>query len=126
MALKVYKGYDHKARMKGQRIIDKAVAEGRYPKAAYCTACGQQKGRLDYHADDYTPETILEHTRVLCFNCHMTHHILYGNPNDKGAQLYEQRVREGKRFLPCGTFQKLKAVHKWLIEEEKQIETSNR
>jgi len=98
--MKPYKGFSPVERIQGQRVIEKAVAEGRYPKAERCSSCGQKDGRLDYHADDYNLETILEQTRILCYNCHITHHILHNNPNNQGAHFYEIAVQRGRIFPP--------------------------
>lgn len=121
--MKPYKGYTAAQRMASLPLLDKLKAEGKVPPLKVCSACGQTEGKLQYHNDDYAPETFIENTRVLCYSCHMVHHIYHNNPNNMGARLYIQFIRSGRKFKPNnGNFGKLTAGLSWLNKNQEHID----
>lgn len=97
--LKTYNGFNDKQRMKGDRIIKKAVREGKVPPPTKCERCGQTEGRIDYHVEDYSPERILDNLEAVCGRCH--YYIHREMPQEK-KDAYWKDVAEGKIGKPWG------------------------
>lgn len=99
MVLKNYNGFDHKQRMTGSKIVDKAIEDGLVPPPLRCERCGQAEGLLVYHVEDYSPERILDNLEALCGRCHdMIHRA---RPVEK-QEAYWADVRSGKMGAPWG------------------------
>jgi hypothetical protein len=92
--MKPYKGYTPAQRMAVCPLLDEARADGRLPEPNKCSTCGQTEGSIGYHSDDYAHETLIENTRVLCYSCHMVHHIYHNNRQNEGAKIYIHMVRD--------------------------------
>ena len=62
-----YNGFSEKERLKGDRIIKKAIENGDLPplNQTRCCICGQDKGIRQYHCEDYSPEIYI---RGCCSN----------------------------------------------------------
>lgn len=109
MALAEYNGFTEKERNKGERIIKKAEKEGRLTDrhATICKMCGQDKGVREYHAEDYSPDKILDDVIPLCWRCHR--HIHRKNKGPKWHE-YEEMLKRGERAEPF--------YWKWWHEED--------
>lgn len=109
--MKSYNGFTPQQRMEGDRIIKQAIAEGKLKPPTKCRVCGQDKGILHVHAEDYRPDKILANCRCLCWRCHMILHSRYRNR--EAFNRYFKEVREGKKYPPVYThdFSILKREH---------------
>ena len=98
--MKEYNGFTEKERLKGNKIIKKAIKDGLLPQlnTVKCEMCGQDKGIRHYHNEDYTPENIIQDAKCLCFRCHM--HIHSNNKNSKSWQKYEEDIKNGEIYPP--------------------------
>lgn len=96
--MKSYNGFTPAERMKGDRIIKKAISEGKLEPPTECIFCGQKEGILHYHCEDYTPETILENCMCMCWRCHMILHSRYRNR--EAFDKYIEEISNGKRYPP--------------------------
>jgi hypothetical protein len=73
-----------------------AIQEGVIPPATICNRCGQTRGIVSYHNEDYSdPIKFLE---SLCWRCHMIHHSA-GFAPDQCAE-YWASVKNGKCWPP--------------------------
>jgi len=102
-----YKGYSGKHRLKVQRIMNKAIEEGRLanPLDLKCEICGQDKGIKEWHNYDYALDTCLETIQCLCWRCHRNWHVFEKGETDttryKNAVKYFSAIKhEGKIFPP--------------------------
>lgn len=77
-----YNGFSPEERRRGDRILKKAIKEGKIPDPMTqpCAMCGQTKGIRHYHCEDYSPENILQDATVLCWRCHMMLHTRFWHP----------------------------------------------
>ena len=89
-----YNGFSEKERLKGDRIIKKAIKEEKLlpMTQAKCGICGQDKGIIQYHCEDYTPENILDDISPLCWHCHQQ---LHRNKNDN-PEKWKQYLKDVK------------------------------
>ena len=91
-----YNGFTEKERLKGDRIIKNAIKNGeKLPLTQVkCCVCGQDKGIIQYHCEDYTPENILDDIAPLCWHCHQQLHRNRENNPEKWMQ-YLKDVKKG-------------------------------
>lgn len=96
-----YNGFTEQERLKGDRIIKKAIENGDLPplNQTKCCICGQNKGVREYHCEDYSPENILNDAVPLCYACHRRlHKNKYNNP--ERWEHYKEEVRNGNLCPP--------------------------
>ena len=96
--MKAYNGFTPEQRNKAAAWLRSQWAAGR-PRPVACCACGQDKGVIDAHAEDYT-EPFGNHTDQypMCIRCHMMLHCRFRSPdvwND-----YRAAIRSGVRYAP--------------------------
>jgi len=117
--MKSYKGWSPEFRKASLKLTNKAKKMGWIPEPKECRRCGQDKGILHLHNEDYdvtfytleevfnrfpisiTQEEINKLNHVLepiCWRCHMMHHSKSRNP--KAVELYFQEVNAGKQWPP--------------------------
>lgn len=91
-----YNGFTEKERLKGDRIIKNAIKNGEILPLtqAKCCVCGQDKGIIQYHCEDYTPENILDDIAPICWHCHQQLHRNRANNPEKWKQ-YLKDVKNG-------------------------------
>ena len=89
-----YNGFSPEERDEGDKIIKKAIEEGRLPplNKTKCCICGQDKGVREYHCEDYSPENILDDVVPLCKKCHM---YLHRWPDKWEA--YKEEVKKARK-----------------------------
>jgi hypothetical protein len=79
--MKSYNGFPPGARERAQRWLRAEWISGRLARPSVCCACGQDKGIIDAHAEDYSepfrPGVTDEFH--LCFTCHMMVHFRFRN-----------------------------------------------
>lgn len=109
-----YNGFTGKQRDKGQRIINKAIEEGKLQplNTVRCIICGQDKGIRQYHNEDYSEENILEDVIPVCVKCHRRIHMDRNSPK---YMEYMIKVFKGERADPV--YNKLY----WTEENDKPI-----
>lgn len=100
MPLRTYNGFNHYHRMKGGRIIEDAVRAGKVEPPSKCCRCGQTKGEILYHVEDYTPDKILDNLEPTCRRCHGYIHRV-SRPAEKQNE-YWDAIARGVKFPPQG------------------------
>jgi hypothetical protein len=80
--MKSYNGFPPEQRERAQRWLREEWTSGRLARPAKCCACGQDKGVIDAHAEDYSLPFRAGKTDEfhLCFTCHMMVHCRFRNP----------------------------------------------
>ena len=103
MALSEYNGFSPEDRIKGDKIIKKAIDEGILPDlhTIPCALCGQDKGVREYHAEDYSPDKILDDVICVCKSCHI--HIHSQWRGSKGWNKREEEIKKGIKHKPTYT-----------------------
>lgn len=114
--MKWYKGWSPEVRQKNLRLYNKALKLAVIKKPCKCDFCGQDKGILQRHCEDYdislrvlprmiagtaTLEEQQELRKVLweiCWRCHMIFHSKARNP--AAHKLYFHQVQVEKRQFP--------------------------
>jgi len=125
--LKAYNGFSPAQRNKAQRWLNAEWAAGTLPKPNHCYACGQDKGVIDAHAEDYSEPFAAGKTDEyhLCFRCHMMVHCRFSNP--AAWTQYKLEVARGVVFAPINgrNFPAFKAQHldDWAPEIERVRES---
>jgi hypothetical protein len=97
--MKHYNSFSPEQRMKAHHWLVEQWESGAKEKPSKCCACGQDKGVIDAHAEDYS-EPFGNHTDQyhLCFTCHMMVHCRF---NAKRAwTTYKNALKRGVVFNP--------------------------
>lgn len=92
MSLGSYNGFSGEYREHQYAVLKRMVAEGKvvWPKA--CSACGQTRGGIHCHNEDYDrPADFI----ALCFACHMMVHCRFRAL--KAFEVYVARLEQGTR-----------------------------
>jgi hypothetical protein len=106
MGLKTsYNGFGPKIRDESYEWMKEEIRSGRVPPPNRCMACGETRGHLDYHTEDYSrPFGPHIYKYPLCFRCHMMLHIRFRSPDrwhryiaqlERGA-VYEPLMHRGE------------------------------
>lgn len=100
MSMSYYNGFSPQERMKGFRLVKKAIAEGKIPEAKTlgCCLCGQKSGIIMYHSEDYSLDKIVGQVRPLCWTCHMMLHSRFRHP--KSWTKYKAERKAGQVSPP--------------------------
>jgi hypothetical protein len=93
-----YNGFSGAERIAYDKVLKKEIAAGLYKPKGVCARCGQDKGVIDFHTEDYSLPIKHEHIEELCVRCHMIQHSKRFAA-DKCAE-YFALVAAGKRFPP--------------------------
>ena len=91
-----YNGFTHAQRIASLAKTKAAILSGGIPKPTKCEFCGQTKGIIQYHNEDYSHPT--KYLRVWCWRCHMMHHSRNRAP--EAVKAYFDAVSAGKKFAP--------------------------
>lgn len=80
--MKSYNGYSPTQRMQAFNWLKYEMQVGRRKQPCKCEVCGQTKGKIMYHSEDYS-EPFGDHIGAyeLCFTCHMMIHCRFRNPS---------------------------------------------
>lgn len=107
--MKSYNGFPPEQREKAQRWLREQWTSGRLARPSKCCACGQDKGIIDAHAEDYSEPFAAGKTDEfhLCFTCHMMVHCRFRNR--AAWDRYREAIAKGGHFGPVfkrdfGTF----------------------
>jgi len=98
--MKEYNGFSSEQRTKAQGWLNRQWRAGSLDKPTLCCACGQDKGVIDAHAEDYSEPFAKGKTDGfhLCFRCHMMVHC---RDNNKDAwKRYKAALTAGITFEP--------------------------
>lgn len=93
--MKSYNGFSPNQRMKAQRWLNYHYDNGLLKRPTVCVACGQDKGIIDSHAEDYSEPFANGKTNEfpLCFCCHMMVHCRFTSP--ESWKMYKDLVARG-------------------------------
>ena len=97
-----YNGFLPAQRNRALRWIKAEYAAGRRQRHTVCQGCGQDRGVIGGHSEDYS-EPFGDHIGAygLCYTCHMMVHNRFQHP---GAwDRYRAAVRKGLMFEPFRT-----------------------
>ena len=107
--MKSYNGFSPEARNRAQAWLRAEWTSGRLARPTVCCACGQDRGIIDAHAEDYSEPFKAGVTDEfhLCFTCHMMVHCRFRSP--AAWDRYRATVAAGGHFAPTmkrdfGTF----------------------
>ncbi len=108
-----YNGFTPWQRTKALNWSNAEKAAGRRPaKPSACECCGQKKGVLDFHSEDYS-EPFGPHISQyqLCFRCHMVLHCRQNNP--AAFKFYREAIYAGCQWpgVPARDFEFIKRDH---------------
>lgn len=125
-----YNGFTPKQRYKALAWFKKQIQLGKHPpKPCKCDICGQTKGALMYHSEDYS-EPFGEHIGKfsLCFICHMMIHCRHKNP--ESWEVYKTRLKQGIRYKPFyfndwNRFRKECLIDKFVVREQEITQNPN-
>ena len=97
--MRSYNGFDPAIRNKANRWLNGEYASGRVQRPTKCDNCGQDKGVIDHHAEDYS-EPFGPHIYEfgLCVRCHFWLHCRFSNR--EGYERYKAALRKGYTFDP--------------------------
>lgn len=100
--MKDYNGYSGAQRAKAQKWLNAEWKAGRLARPAVCSACGQDQGIIDAHAEDYSEPFAAGKTDEfhLCRVCHTQVHRRFRYPAVWVA--YRAAVAKGGRKIISG------------------------
>jgi len=97
--VKAYNGFTPEQRTKALYWLRKQQADGLRTRHVVCHVCGQTKGTIDDHSEDYSEPFGDNIGRFgLCFRCHMIVHCRFRAP--ESFETYRRLVMTGIRFAP--------------------------
>jgi hypothetical protein len=101
--MRAYNGYSEKDRRRAQVWLNRQWHSGVLARPAQCLACGQDKGIIDAHAEDYSEPFDAGKTDQfhLCFTCHMMVHCRFKCPDD--WRYYKAVIQSGGRYAAVFT-----------------------
>jgi hypothetical protein len=97
--LATWKGFNHKQRMAGSKIINDAVREGKLKPSVKCIHCGQIEGKILHHTDNYNPDEILNCLEEICWQYHWWIHNESCCPTS--CKKYWEDIAQGKMYPVC-------------------------
>lgn len=94
MATGVYNGFKGDLRDKVGQLQEMLIRDGYMKPAVKCYQCGQTKGRIAYHLEDY--RAVTSEDTPMCFMCHMVLHCCRSGTHeyrsDDRKRIYEEYV----------------------------------
>lgn len=96
-----YNGFTPYQRAQGDKVLKEAIARGEIadPMTQPCCICGQDKGIRHLHCEDYSPDKIVQDSRVVCWRCHMMIHTRYKHPLSFAKYMMQVTLYK-QRFTP--------------------------
>jgi hypothetical protein len=100
MGLKTwYNGHGPRVRDESFAWLKAGIAEGRIPPPSRCSACGETRGHMDYHTEDYSrPFGPHIYAHELCFKCHMMIHSRFRMT--KKWMVFVEQLENGAVYAP--------------------------
>ena len=101
--MRAYNGFTPAQRAKAGAWMRVQWNSGAIPRPVRCCACGQEKGILDAHTEDYSEPYAAGKTDEfpLCFRCHMLVHCRF-NGRETFCR-YHGSIMEGDLYAPFYT-----------------------
>lgn len=101
--MQTYNGYSGLQRRRAQVWLYRRWKSGVLIRPIRCVACGQDRGIIDRHAEDYSEPFAAGKTDEfhLCFTCHMMVHCRFRCPED--WRYYKTVIESGGRYAPVFT-----------------------
>jgi|TARA_R100001510_G_C7654982_1_gene213879 hypothetical protein len=117
--MQTYKGWSGDFRKESLKLTNKAKRLGWIASPTCCNRCGQTKGILHLHNEDYDvtyytlkkvfdrfPVTITKEEKdkvnsvleEICWRCHMLHHSV--RRNKQAVEKYFAEIKNGKQYPP--------------------------
>ena len=94
-----YNGFSPEQREKAQRWLRSQWESGALARPSTCCACGQTRGIIHAHAEDYSePFGDQTHAYHLCYRCHICLHCRFRYP--AGWEAYKVSLRQGAIWAP--------------------------
>ncbi len=117
-----YNGFSAGQRMKAFKwLMEKITRKEIPPKPAKCDVCGQDKGHLEYHSEDYSAPFGKHIGQFgLCYTCHLMIHCRH-NSGDTWKK-YIKYISEGRRYEPFYAKAWLSFKQKCLVERFNKME----
>lgn len=97
--LRTYNGFDHNARMEGDRIQKEFFSKNPGLRPTTCCVCGS-KNKIQLHLEDYNKP--IEGIIPLCYRCHMMVHCRFRAR--KAWEAYKLLISKGYVFPPAKDF----------------------
>jgi hypothetical protein len=89
MTIGAYNGFSGEVRVEADWLIKVAIELELIPKPGHCSVCGSEKGRIDYHAEDYSRPL---QVAPICQSCHT---VLHRRMSSRGwAANWRQKVQD--------------------------------
>ena len=103
MSMRTYNGFSGGQRRKAQAWLRRQWDARTLERPFRCAACGQDRGIIDAHAEDYSEPFAAGKTDQfhLCFTCHMMVHCRFSSLDD--WQYYKAVIQSGGRYAPAFT-----------------------
>jgi len=97
-----YNGFTPNQRIKALRWLNEEYAQGRRTRPTSCDVCGQTRGHLEAHSEDYSGPPFGDNIGAfgLCYRCHMMIHCRFSNP--WAFERYVQSLELGQVWPPIG------------------------
>ena len=109
MSLSYYNGFSPKLRDQSWVWLKSKMASGEIPPPGPCQECGEARGHLDYHTEDYSrPFGPHIYAYRLCFRCHMALHARFRNPSI--WRQYIDRLEAGAVYEPLWSRKEISKV----------------
>lgn len=100
LRMRAYNGYSENDRRRAQAWLNRQWQTCVLARPVQCVACGQDKGIIEAHAEDYSEPFAAGKTDQfhLCFTCHLMVHCRFRHPDD--WRYYKAVIRRGGRYAP--------------------------
>lgn len=107
--MKSYNGFEPEQRERALAWLKREYAAGRRTRPRICTPCGQTRGIIQHHSEDYS-EPFGDHIGAfeLCWLCHQMIHSRHRNP--QGWDVYREVIRAGGQLPPASSFAQLNSL----------------
>jgi hypothetical protein len=98
--MRPYNGFSGRQRSRAQTWLNRQWKAGALARPMRCVACGQSRGIIDAHAEDYSEPFGAGKTDQyhLCFTCHMMVHCRFSSQED--WHYYKSVILNGGRYAP--------------------------
>jgi hypothetical protein len=118
--LNSYNGFTPEQRMEALRWTKAEYAAGRRAPPRQCCVCGQTKGIIEPHSEDYS-KPYGEHIGKypLCYVCHMILHCRFRAPD--AFRVYQNQMRQGLQFPAYHTRAWERFVKEYLEQKASQL-----
>ena len=94
-----YNGFSGAVRQASFDWMKAEIAAGRLRPASRCQACGETRGHIDFHTEDYSkPWGPHIYAHEFCFRCHMALHARFRQPDV--WRRYIEQLEAGAVYRP--------------------------